>query len=45
MVVFYENAYAAANLNHFGLKNMGLRQNVEELEWDEKTMSVIDAIF
>lgn len=45
MLILYENNYSAANMEHFGLKNMGLRDDVTEMMWTKETLQVIDNMF
>lgn len=45
MIIFYDNNYNAAKLEFFSLKKMGLRENVEEIEWTKDALQIIDKIY
>ena len=43
--IFIWNNYNAAKLEFFSLKKMGLRENVEEIEWTKDALRIIDEIY
>ena len=45
MIIFYDNNYNAAKLEFFSPKKMGLRENVEEIEWTKDALRIIDEIY